>query len=140
MQQISFEVEDETYEKIKKLIDWINLDNEFSSVTVKKEKVKIEDFVKGSVIEKMDDIDTMQSLLNPPEVYSGMEVRNHFKKVAKEKEIQQVDICERIGINKTNLSLIFNNKKTLRTDVFFKIWLILGSPPLNKILYLSPKD
>lgn len=133
--RIGIEMKDETYEKIKNMVDWINLDNSFRGRNDTPE-AKIEDFIKGAAISKLLDIEAMAPLLNSS---SGddLVIKNRFKVIAKQKKIKQVDICKRTGIKKANLSLIFNNEKTLRADTFFAIWLTLGCPPIHDCLYLK---
>ncbi|MBP2076851.1 helix-turn-helix domain-containing protein [Oceanobacillus polygoni] len=133
--RIEIEMKDETYEKIKNMIDWINLDNSFRGKNDTPE-AKIEDFIKGAAISKLLDVETMSPLLNSREVES-LEIKNRFKEIAKEKKMKQVDICKRTGLKKANLSLIFNNEKTLRADTFFAIWLTLGCPPIHECLYIK---
>ncbi|QGS68192.1 hypothetical protein CV093_04885 [Oceanobacillus sp. 143] len=98
------------------MVDWINLDNSFRGKSDTPE-AKIEDFIKGAAISKLLDLETLSPLLNSREVES-LEIKNRFKDIAKEKKIKQVDICEKTGLKKANLSLIFNNEKTLRADTF----------------------
>lgn len=136
--RIEIEMKDETYEKIKKMMDWINLDNSFRG-KIHTQEAKIEDFIKGAAVSKLLDIEAMSPLLNDGTAGS-FEVKNRFKDIAKHKKIKQVDICKRTGIKKANLSLIFNNEKTLRADTFFAIWLTLGCPPIHECLYLKKSD
>ncbi|PAV30087.1 hypothetical protein CIL05_09435 [Virgibacillus profundi] len=136
--KIEIEMKDETYEKIKNMVDWINLDNSFRGKSDTPE-AKIEDFIKGAAISKLLDVETLSPLLNSREVDS-LEIKNRFKDIAKEKKIKQVDICKKTGLKKANLSLIFNNEKTLRADTFFAIWLILGCPPIHECLYIKKAD
>ena len=136
--RIEIEMKDETYEKIKNVIDWINLDNSFRGRSDTPE-AKIEDFIKGAAISKLLDVEAMSPVLNS-EGLDSLEVKNRFKDIAKEKKIRQVDICKRTGLKKANLSLIFNNEKTLRADTFFAIWLALGCPPIHECLYIKKSD
>jgi len=136
--KIEIEMKDETYEKIKNMVDWINLDNSFRGKSDTPE-AKIGDFIKGAAISKLLDVETLSHLLNSKEVGS-LEIKNRFKDIAKEKKIKQVDICKKTGLKKANLSLIFNNEKTLRADTFFVIWLILGCPPIHECLYIKKND
>ncbi|WP_339229071.1 helix-turn-helix domain-containing protein [Oceanobacillus sp. FSL K6-2867] len=136
--RIEIEMKDETYEKIKNVIDWINLDNSFRGKSDTPE-AKIEDFIKGAAISKLLDVESMSPLLNS-KVEDGLEIKNRFKAIAKEKKIKQIDICKRTGLKKANLSLIFNNEKTLRADTFFAIWLTLGCPPIHDCLYIKKSD
>lgn len=133
--RIEVEMKDETYEKIKNMMDWINLDNSFRGKNDTPE-AKIEDFIKGATISKLLDIEAMSPLLNP-DAAGKLEINNRFKDIAKQKKIKQVDICKMTGIKKANLSLIFNNEKTLRADTFFAIWLTLGCPPIHECLYIK---
>lgn len=136
--RIEIEMKDETYEKIKNVIDWINLDNSFRGRSDTPE-AKIEDFIKGAAISKLLDVEAMSPVLNS-EGLDSLEVKNRFKDIAKEKKIRQVDICKRTGLKKANLSLIFNNEKTLRAETFFAIWLALGCPPIHECLYIKKSD
>ncbi|WP_087974223.1 helix-turn-helix domain-containing protein [Oceanobacillus rekensis] len=136
--KIEIEMKDETYEKIKNVVDWINLDNSIRGKSDTPE-AKIEDFIKGATISKLMDVETLAPLLNSVGMES-LEIKNRFKDIAKEKKMKQVDICNKTGLKKANLSLIFNNEKTLRADTFFAIWLILGCPPIHECLYIEKAE
>jgi DNA-binding Xre family transcriptional regulator len=62
-------------------------------------------------------------------------LRNKFKEIAKQKGIRPIDISELTGIDKANISTILNNKNQPSLDYFVRIWVVLGCPPIEEVLY-----
>lgn len=128
MKKITIELDGTQYQQLNDLINWINLDNQF---TQNKTNHTIEEFIKGAAISKLDEANRILFQSN------GTKMKNKFKQIAKERKIKQADIVRLLDINKSTLSLIFNNENQPRSDIFFKIWAILGSPPIHKCIYFE---
>ena len=131
MKEIIVQFSDEEYEFIDNLVNWKNIRN---LLTKKNHKnYVIADFIKGCTLKEVDEIKNIIPSIQY-EVSPSTTIRNNFKQLAKERGIKQSDIGRAIGIHKSNLSLIFNNETTIRIDTFFKIWAVLGCPPIHKCI------
>lgn len=132
MKKILVELEEEHYKQLNDLINWINMENKFSH---KDMQHNIEDFAKGAVISKLKEMDNLIQNLFSDNYLPAM--KNNFKKIAKTKNIKQADISRIANINKSTLSLVFNNELQPRTENFFKIWVLLGCPPIGYCIYFE---
>lgn len=132
MKEIKVVISDEEYERIKSIVSWINVRNEFLN---KEETYLVEDFIKGSTMDKLEDFKSMKPLFTP--ITSKTRIKNNFKKIAKEVNVRQVEICEKLEIDKAYLSQIFNNKVQPGLEVFLKIWALLGCPPMSKTIHFE---
>lgn len=73
-------------------------------------------------------------LANPDRNFS---LKNKFNEVRKQQKMSQAEIQRETGISKSNLSEILKNNHQPSLDNFFKIWFVLGCPPLEEVLYLE---
>lgn len=133
--EISINLEEESYKQIKNIITWKNTRNLLTGEKGNQEYT-VNDFIKGASLSKLEEITYIISL---PQGNENIQQRmnNNFKEIAKERGVKQSSISSALGINKSTLSLIFNNEIQPRSDIFFKIWVILGSPPIHKCIYFK---
>lgn len=133
--KITIDIDDQFYDEISNLVKWVNMD-ELIGNRRKASNYTIEDFIKGVLISEME---ILNNLLSPvsQNVLESSNLKNNFKEIAKRKNIRQVDICNKLGIHKSNLSAVFNNKDQPRLETFFKIWAILECPPIHKCIYFE---
>lgn len=133
--EISINLEEESYKQIKNIITWKNTRNLLTGKEGDQEYT-VNDFIKGASLSKLEEITYITSL---PQGNENIQQRmnNNFKEIAKDKGVKQSSISSILGINKSTLSLIFNNELQPRSDIFFKIWAILDSPPIHKCIYFK---
>jgi len=138
MPKIEIEVNDEAFDKIQQLV---NIENFLiNTVPLKRKHRSVEDFVKGCLainLETFDKVQNLTRLAGLDDLKSHPKYHNRFKEIAKELNVSQRDIVRATGLNQASVSQIFNNKmeSNPRLDTFFKIWVMLRCPPINKCLY-----
>ncbi|MEI2465015.1 helix-turn-helix domain-containing protein [Niallia taxi] len=95
----------------------------------------IEDFVTGCIHHYIDRVKHQIDLSGINDLGKPYRLQNHLKEYIDKKGISQAMLAERTGIGASNLSLIMKNKNQPSLDYFFRIWIALECPPLDKILY-----
>lgn len=136
MKEITIQLNDETYEHLKELTELENLINRHRDKH-RSDNYKMEEFIVGSIIDKVEQIKHFD-LINPfYEKRGATVVKNRFKEIAKQKNIYIKDIADQLNMQPPNISKIFNNMSQPRLELFIKIWLVLGCPPLQQCIYLE---
>ncbi|ASK61219.1 transcriptional regulator [Virgibacillus phasianinus] len=136
MKKITIELNEETYDQIKEITDLENLINRHRDKN-RNDNYKIEEFVVGCIIDKIEQIKHFE-FVNPfGENDAQPVVKNRFKEIAKEKNIYIKDVADQLNMKSPNISKIFNNASQPRLELFIKIWMVLGCPPLHKCIYLE---
>ncbi|SFB21960.1 Helix-turn-helix [Lentibacillus halodurans] len=136
MKEITIQLKDETYNQLKELTELENLINRHRDKN-RHDNYKIEDFVVGSVIDKMEQISHFDAINPFMENSQQPVIKNRFKEIAKKKNIYIKDIAEQLDMQPPNISKIFNNVSQPRLELFIKLWLVLGRPPLHECIYIE---
>ncbi|WP_010529777.1 helix-turn-helix domain-containing protein [Lentibacillus jeotgali] len=136
MKEITIQIKDDTYYQLKELTELENLINRHRD-TNRDDNYRIEDFVVGSIIDKMEQISHFNQINPFIENDHQPVVKNRFKDIAKQKGIYIKDIADQLNMKSPNISKIFNNASQPRLELFIKIWIVLGCPPLHECLYLE---
>lgn len=136
MKKITIELNDETYDQIKEITDLENLVNRHRDKN-RRDNYKVEEFVVGCIVDKVEQIKHFE-LVNPfIERNTQPRVKNRFKEIAKNKKIYIKDVADQLNMLPPNISKIFNNLSQPRLELFIKIWIVLGCPPLHQCVYLE---
>lgn len=139
MKKITIELNDETYDKIKEITDLENLINRHRDKN-RRDDYKVEEFVVGCIVDKVEQIKHFE-LVNPfVENNTQPVIKNRFKEIAKDKNIYIKDVADQLNMLSPNISKIFNNASQPRLELFIKIWIVLGCPPLHKCIYLEEDE
>lgn len=131
------ELSEETARKLDHIVEFKNM--EISLESRNGSTIEPSDIIKAALADYLDlfySIDKSSSILGI-NLQSSYVINNRFKKIADRKGMKQVDIINLTGINKTNLSQIFNNVYQPRIDAFIRIWVALECPPLDEVIYLE---
>lgn len=136
MKELTIWLKEDTYNQLKELTELENLINRHRDKN-RDDNYQIEDFVVGCIIDKMEQINHFKPI--NPLIESGGQpvIKNRFKEIAKQKDIYIKDIADQLDMKPPNISKIFNNVSQPRLELFIKIWIVLGSPPLHQCLYLE---
>ncbi|WP_067729633.1 helix-turn-helix domain-containing protein [Oceanobacillus damuensis] len=136
MKEITIQLNDEIYNQIHDLTELENLINRHRDKN-RSDDYKIEEFIVGSIIDKLEQIKHFD--LTNPFIENNRQpvIKNRFKEIAKQKNIYIKDIAEQLNMQPPNISKIFNNVSQPRLELFVKIWLVLGCPPLQQCIYLE---
>lgn len=131
MHEIKFNITSETLEKLKLLQEIINYERD-------NDKLTIEDVVKGSLFHYLNRFYTNR--INEAEIEkliplgSHGELVNCIGKFMNDNNITPSHVANETQITRAMMSNILNNKKPPSLDVFIRIWVALGCPPLHKLL------
>lgn len=133
MKTITIQLKDETYDQLKEITALENLINRHRDKN-RNDDYKMEEFIVGCVMEKIEQIKHFD-VINPfVENDRQPVIKNRFKEIAKDKDIYIKDIAEQLNMKPPNISKIFNNVSQPRLELFIKIWMVLGCPPLHKCI------
>ncbi|MEN1969065.1 helix-turn-helix transcriptional regulator [Lentibacillus sp. N15] len=136
MKTVTIKLKDETYDQLKEITSLENLINRHRDKN-RSDDYQMEEFVVGCIMEKIEQINQFDSL-NPFLKHTKQPViKNRFKEIAKSKNIYIKDIADQLNMKPPNISKIFNNASQPRLELFIKIWLVLGCPPLHKCIYVD---
>ncbi|WP_156288981.1 helix-turn-helix domain-containing protein [Oceanobacillus salinisoli] len=136
MKEITIQLKDETYNHIKELTELENLINRHRDKN-RNDDYKMEEFIIGCIVDKIEQIKHFDSV-NPLMENEGTAIiKNRFKEIAKKKNMYIKDIADQLNMQPPNISKIFNNVSQPRLELFIKIWIILGCPPLHQCIYLE---
>lgn len=132
MKKVTIEIETEDFNKIHDLLIWLNVRK---GIKNNRTDYTLEDFAKGALLSRLEEMEKLISGTFAENVSYPM--KNNFKLIAKERNITQADVSRIANINKSTLSLIFNNELQPRSENFFKIWIVLGSPPIHECIHFE---
>lgn len=139
MKKITIELSEEAYDQLKEITDLENLINRHRDKN-RRDNYKIEEFVIGCIVDKIEQIKHFE-LVNPfIENKAQPAIKNRFKEIAKDKNIYIKDVADQLNMLPPNISKIFNNASQPRLELFIKIWIVLGCPPLHKCIYLEEDE
>ncbi|ASN07055.1 helix-turn-helix domain-containing protein [Virgibacillus necropolis] len=139
MKKITIELSEEAYDQLKEITDLENLINRHRDKN-RRDNYKIEEFVIGCIVDKIEQIKHFE-LVNPfIENNAQPVIKNRFKEIAKDKNIYIKDVADQLNMLPPNISKIFNNASQPRLELFIKIWIVLGCPPLHKCISLEEDE
>ncbi|UJL45626.1 helix-turn-helix transcriptional regulator [Virgibacillus sp. NKC19-16] len=136
MREVIIQLNDETYDQIKEITELENLINRHRDKN-RRDDYKIEEFIVGCIADKIEQIKHFDSVNPFQENNKQPVIKNRFKEIAKQKNIYIKDVAYQLDMKPPNISKIFNNVSQPRLELFIKIWLVLGSPPLHQCIYLE---
>lgn len=130
---IPLRIDVETYERIRQFVQWVNYDN---AIEGNQTNYTVDEFIRGASLSQLEFVENFIDK-GMKSVSGKSTFKNRFKEIAKERNVRQVDICNALEIEKSYLSIIFNNKHQPNAELFFKIWLILKCPPIHQTFYFE---
>lgn len=131
--KIVIHLPDETLEDIENLVKY----KKYKDIVLLSEETdySIEEFVVGCVNHYLKILKDQEDLSGIKELSKPFSLKNNFKEYAERRNMKQKQMSELTGIRPSNLSQIMSNKAQPSLDYFLRIWITLGCPPLNKVLY-----
>lgn len=100
-----------------------------------KKPTNIEEFVTGCTIRSLEEIRNQNLLAGYDDLGKPYRLKNRLKEYVKKRGMLQKDLAAKTGIDEGNISTMLNNKFQPSLDYFLRVWIALGCPPLNEILY-----
>jgi DNA-binding XRE family transcriptional regulator len=104
-------------------------------------ELKPEDVIKGALayyLERFYDspITEHQEKLDLLQLMNGSEpIKNRIGELIEKKSSSATTMAEELNISKGTISGIINNKHQPSLDIFIRIYIWLGCPPIDEILY-----
>ncbi len=125
-------------EDIRKIVEYKNLkDLLFEG---KGSYVNMEEFVIGCVCYYLRQIKGTIDLSGISKLNSSKLLQNRLSELLEQKRMTQVQLSEQTGIAPSNINNYIKNKNQPSLDHFLKLWITLGCPPLDWLLYRIPKS
>lgn len=126
-----------TIEKLEQIVNYINtrskLLNEPNS-----QLITIEEMIRGATIREIEKIETFHHQIfykGDKKLGGKYTLKNNIKEILKEKNMKQLDLSELTGIDRSNISMIVNNRNQPSADFLFRIWVALDFYPLEQMFY-----
>jgi DNA-binding XRE family transcriptional regulator len=133
---ITIHLEPETINFLHDVAQYENLKSKFKNG---RPTIKEEDVIKASINHFIKDIKNFYKSQIIKDVSNGLGkpyvLKNRIREILKEKGLKQQDLSAMTNIDKTNISLILNNKNQPSMDLFLRIWVALDYPPIEDIFY-----
>jgi hypothetical protein len=67
-------------------------------------------------------------------------LRFNLEPFIEEKNMQYTHIAKQLGVSLGTLKGIINNKHMPSVDIFIRLWVLIGCPPLHEILYREKEN
>lgn len=134
MRNITIEISEETFLRIVRIVEFQNLSN----IVHKESNTDIETFIKGAVIREIEKIETYNDIfceLKTKGLLKPLNLKNKVKSILKRMNLKQLDLSEMTGVDSSDLSMYLNNRRPMSLEVFLRIWISLGCPPIEEIFY-----
>ena len=128
-------VNEDTAKQIRYYSDFMNRRNSF--LENKKAMVTDEDIIKAALFQFFEILDKYYEFENPDNIQLSpkSKIKNKFREIAMREGIDQSTISKVTGIERANISRVFNNRNQPSMDYFFRIWLALERPPIEELFY-----
>lgn len=131
--EIPIYLSEEVFQEVTSIVEYKNMkDLVFTNTNNHK---TVENFIIGCVcdyirqIKSDDPNDTSLNLIGKQPIKN--KIKEHMQKLG----LTQVDLCNKTGISKSNMSLIVSNKNQPALDYFIRIWVALECPPINQLVF-----
>lgn len=137
--EVRIRLKQSTMDSLEKIVQYFNMREKLINSDRKSDIITVEELIRGSIIREIEKIETFNHLIT----YNGEQslghrkfiLKNRLKEVLKEKNMKQLDLSELTGIDRSNLSMIVNNRNQPTADFLLRIWVALDFYPLEKIFY-----
>lgn len=124
----------ETVDNIRKIRDYENIKNEIKD-NGRSTTNELSDFITGCVNLYLRKLNGEESLAGFDDLGKPYRLKNRFKAYLKSKGLKQVELAEKTGIDPGNISIILSNRSQPSLDYFLRIWIALGRPPIENVMY-----
>ncbi len=136
--EIRIRIKNSTLNSLEKIVQYFNMREELINSERKSEVITVEELIRGAITREIDKIKTYNHNI----VYTGDKkigekytLKNRIKEILEEKNIKQLDLASLTGIDRSNISLIVNNRNQPSADYLFRIWVALDFYPLDEMFY-----
>jgi DNA-binding Xre family transcriptional regulator len=135
MEKVEIHLYKETIEKIKKYTEYENLKNQVKPESNRSTVHSVEDFITGCINLYLKELESIENLAGMDDLGKPFRLRNRFKEIITKRGIKQKELAKMTDIDAGNISIILSNRSQPSLDYFLRIWLVLGCPPIQNVLY-----
>lgn len=132
-----------TIDQVEKIVQYINIRDKLLNNERKYKPITVDEMIRGSVVREIEKILTFNHEIistGNKKLGSKFALKNRIKEITKELGLKQLDLSELTGIDRSNLSMIFNNHCQPSADYLLRIWVALGFYPLEEMFYRVKVD
>jgi DNA-binding Xre family transcriptional regulator len=133
--EINVKFKKETFKEINEYVQYQNLRNDKAKRKGKPIDLSLEDFVTGCVNAYLSKLKNGEELAGLDDLGKPYRLKNNFKDYITNLGWKQKDLAEKTKIDAGNISIILSNRSQPSLDYFLRIWIAIGCPPMNKVLY-----
>lgn len=140
MKKIIIELSDENYEKSLNLVHVLNYLNKNH-----RNEISIEELIEASLFNYLERFydhlvsehkyEELVSLGNP-----NYHLRFNLERYIEDKGLPLTHMAKQLKISLGALKGIIDNKHMPSVDIFIRLWVLIGCPPLQEILYRETKN
>jgi hypothetical protein len=134
--KVTITLSETVYDKCLSLVHVLNYLNQKNE----SDEEKVEDLIEGAVINYIERF--YDSLINEHKNShlislgnSKYPLRFNLEPYIEEKEMPLTHIAKQLDISLGSLRGIINNRHMPSVDIFIRLWVLIGCPPLHEILY-----
>ncbi|MGG3890349.1 helix-turn-helix domain-containing protein [Metabacillus fastidiosus] len=135
MEKVEILLRKETVDKIKTVVNYENYRNQIYTELNRDSLNTLEDFITGCVNLFLNKIESRLELAGLDDLGKPYRLKNRFREIVKAKGMKQKELAELTKIDAGNISIILSNKSQPSLDYFLRIWITLGCPPIENVLY-----
>ena len=131
---VTVNVNKELYEKVR---DVIGYSKSMKMINNKDLPITDEEVINSALFyyfQKMETVLGLHTIEKSKYTCEG-KVKNRFKEMVKEAGIKQRELANLTGIDDASISQILSNRNQPTIDNFLKMWIVLGSPPIEEVFY-----
>jgi DNA-binding Xre family transcriptional regulator len=132
--EINIKLKKSTFQQINDYVSYQNLRNDIKSRN-KPIDLNINDFITGCVRAYLNKLKNGEELAGLDDLGKPYRLKNNFKEYIDKLGWKQKDLAEKTKIDPGNISIILSNRSQPSLDYFLRIWIAVGCPPMNKVLY-----
>lgn len=132
--EISVKLKKSTFKEINDYIQYQNLRNDIMN-RKKPIDLNMDDFISGCINAYLNKLKNGEELAGLDDLGKPYRLKNKFKEYINYLGWKQKDLAEKTKIDAGNISIILSNRSQPSLDYFLRIWIAVGCPPMNKVLY-----
>lgn len=131
---VNVNVNKELYEKIR---DVIGYSKSMRIIKDKELPLTDEEVINSALFYYFHKMETILGLhtVERSKYTNDGKVKNRFKEIVKQVDMKQRELAVLTGIDDATISQILGNRNQPTIDNFLKMWIVLGSPPIEEVFY-----
>ena len=133
--ELTIKFKKSTFKEINEYVQYQNLRNDKAKREGKPIDLNTDDFITGCVNAYLNKLKNGEELAGLDDLGKPYRLKNKFKEYIQHLGWKQKDLADKTKIDAGNISIILSNRSQPSLDYFLRIWIAVGCPPMNKVLY-----